>query len=35
MIHPDSGRQNEPADGIVLSSKSRGNRRTAVAWSSH
>ncbi len=30
MIHPDLGRQREPADSIVLSSKSTGNRRIAV-----
>ncbi len=35
MIHPDLGRQREPADSIVLSSKSTGNRRIAVSWSSH
>ncbi len=35
MIHPDLGRQREPADSIVLFSKSTGNRRNAVSWSSH
>lgn len=35
MIHPDLGRQHEPANSIVLSSKSTGNRRIALTWSSH